>query len=206
VPARHAGALILLLLLAGGCSLAGRSLGGYVDDKIVRGAVKRRLAIEHVDRPGGVRVDTFGGTVYLSGAVDTAEQKSDAELVAWGVAGVQQVVNDLVVRHPAAAVSALPDFRPRHPLAERLPGVARVEQGRPGGPDLAYDDRGRVVASIYTLAWREVIDAGLATLSPPGLPIDHVSTYALPERPDLPGPVYAVVLWHVSEPDAATLR
>jgi hypothetical protein len=30
--------------------------------------------------------------------------------------------------------------------------------------------------------------------------------YALPERPDLPGSHDAVVLWYVSEGDAATLR
>jgi len=43
VAARRALVLTLLIVLAGGCSLAGRSLAGYVDDKLVRGAVKRHL-------------------------------------------------------------------------------------------------------------------------------------------------------------------
>ena len=205
MAARRALVLSLLIVLAGGCSLAGRSLAGYVDDKLVRGAVKRHLAGERVGRGGDVNVDTFGGTVYLSGAVDTAEQKSDAEIVAWGTEGVEQVVNDLVVTE-APAVSALPDMRLQHALKQRLPGVARVEPGRPGGPDLAYDHGGRIVASVYTIAWRELIDTGLATLPSTGRPVDHVSTYALPDRPDQPGPVYAIVLWHVSERDAAALR
>ena len=105
-----------------------------------------------------------------------------------------------------AAVSALPAFGRGHPLIKRLPGVARVEPGRPGGPDLAYDHSGRVVASVYLVDWRQVIDAGLETLPSPGRPVDHVSTYAVPERADRPGPVYAIVLWHVSERDAAALR
>ena len=201
--ARRALALMLLILVASGCSLAGRSLGGYVDDKLVKIAVKRRLWSQNLGDPVGVNVDTFGGTVYLSGRVATAEQKSDAEIVAWRVKGVEQVVNDLVITQAPVAVSELPDFRLRHPLTERLPGVERVEPGRSGGPDLAYDHRGRIVASVYTIAWRDLIDTGLATLPPTGRPIDHISTYALTGGPDLPGPTYAIVIWHVTEQEAS---
>jgi hypothetical protein len=200
--------LVIVTLLASGCALAGRSLSGYVDDKLVRGAVKRQLASEHISPRGTVMIDTFGGTVYLSGSVDTPEQKSNAEIVAWRVEGVQQVVNDLVVTQPAAAaaVSALPDFRLARPLIDRLPGVKRLEPGQPGGPELAYDDTGRVVASVFMVDWRELIDAGLSTLPSTGRVIDHISTFALPERADQPGPVSAIILWHVSEGDAAALR
>jgi hypothetical protein len=206
VLVRRALALTLLVLVASGCTLAGRSLGGYVDDKLMKSGVKRRLASERPGEPG-VQVDTFGGTVYLSGTVDTAAEKYEAEIAAWQVDGVRLVVNDLVVTdHEPAAVSALPGFGLPHPLIERLPGVARVEPGRPGGPDLAYDRGGRVVASVYTVAWRELIDSGLATFGPTGRSVDHVSTYAVPGRLDLPEPAYAIVLWHVSEQDAAALR
>lgn len=203
--ARRALALTLLVALSSGCSLAGRSLSGYVDDKMMERGVKRRLASEG---PGGkgVTVDTFGGTVYLSGTVDGAQEKSDAEIVAWQVGGVQQVINDLVVAGPPRGVAALPDFRLPHPLTERLPGVQRVEPGRDGGPDLAYDHAGRVVASVYTIAWRGLIDSGLTTLPTGGRPVDHVSTYALQEDSERPGPAYAIVIWHVSERDAASRR
>lgn len=203
--ARRALVLTLLVLLPSGCALAGRSLGGYVDDKLMERGVKRRLSSEG---PGGkgVKVDTFGGTVYLSGTVDTEQEKSDAEIVAWQVGGVQQVVNDVFVARSPLAVAALPDFRLPHPLTQQLPGVERVEPSRDGGPDLAYDHGGRVVASVYTIAWRALIDSGLTMLPGTGRPIDHVSTYALPESAELPGPTYAIVIWHVSARDAALQR
>lgn len=176
MPARRGLALALLLLAPAGCSLAGRTLGGYVDDALVKHAVKRRLTSDGVPRQG-VKLDTFGGTVYLSGVIDTPEQKSEAEIAAWQVQGVEQVVNDL-------------------------------EQGRAGGPDLAYDAGGRVVATIYVVSWRDLVDTGLSTLAASGRPIDHVS--CRPTRcssgPIAQAPHYAVVLWHVSERDAATRR
>jgi BON domain len=203
---RRALALALVWLLAGGCALAGRSLGAYVDDKLVKGAVKRRLVSEHLGIAPEVKVDTYGGIVYLTGPVDSAEQKSNAEIAAWQVEGVKQVVNDLVVARPPAEVSALPSFPRRHQLSRRLPGIVRVDPGHPGGPDLAYDANGRVVASIYTVSWQELVDSRLTTLPPAGRPIDHVSMYPLSERPTRPGVHYAVVLWHVSEREAAALR
>jgi hypothetical protein len=205
MAARRVLALALVLLVCGGCALAGRSLGGYVDDKLVKGAVKRQLTDTSLGRRSGVTVDTFGGTVYLTGEVETDAQKSDAEIAAWQVEGVGQVVNDLVVRRgdesPAAALA-----RPSHPLRERLPGVVRVEPGLRGGPDLAHDAQGRLIATVYVLSARDLIDRDLATLRADGRPIDHVSVFALLGRPELPVPHYAVVLWHVSEPEAAALR
>ena len=208
--ARRALALALVVPLIGGCALAGRTLGGYVDDKLVKGAVKRRLVGERLGGSQDVKVDTYGGTVYLTGTVESTEQKSNAEIAAWQVEGVKQVVNDLVVAHPPARpperVAASRTFPRQHQLSRRLPGIVRVDAGRPGGPDLAYDATGRVVASIYTVSWQEMIDSRLTTLPTAGRPIDHVSMYALSERPGRPGVHYAVVLWHVSEREAATLR
>jgi hypothetical protein len=100
----------------------------------------------------------------------------------------------------------MPRVAPRHPLIGQLSGVARVEPGGPGGPELAYDFSGRVVASVYTIAWRDLINTGFTSLPPSGRAVDHVSTYALPEDADLPGPACALVLWHVSEQEAAALR
>jgi hypothetical protein len=202
---RRALALAVALGLTSGCSLAGRTLGVYVDDALVKGAVKRRLADQGTDRRAGVTVDTFGGTVYLSGLVETAQQKSDAEVAAWQVDGVRQVVNDLVVgghgNVPSASAAALA----LHPVRNRLPGVARVEPGRPEGPDLAYDAAGRVIATVYTLSSRELIDRDTETLRSDGRRIDHVSIFPVVGA-ELPAPRYAVVLWHVSEPEAAGLR
>lgn len=206
MPARRALVLALVLLLTSGCSLAGRTLGAYVDDKLVKVAVKRRLNSEGVSRRAGVNVDTFEGTVYLTGVVATPIEKSDAEIAAWQVDGVEQVVNDLVVRGDGDAPSASPSPMTLHPLRERLPGVARVEPGRPGGPDLAYDTQGRVIATVYVVSSRELVDRDVETLRGEGRPIDHVDIYPLVGRSEVPVPHYAIVLWHVSEPEAAALR
>jgi hypothetical protein len=204
--ARRALALALLLVVSGGCSLAGRTFGAYVDDKLVKVAVKRRLAREGVSRREGVIVDTFGGTVYLTGSVETEEQKSDAEIAARQVSGVEEVVNDLVVRADGDAPAASPAPAGLHPLREQLPGVVRVEPGRPGGPDLVFDTAGRVIATVYTLSARDLIDRGIETLRAEGRPIDHVSIFPLLGRAELPAPHYGIVLWHLSEPEAAALR
>jgi BON domain len=149
-----------------------------VDHKLVKGAVKLRLAREAVGRAGSVKVDTFGGTVYLSGAVDTAHQKSDAEVAAWRVGGGRQVVNDIiVVPGPAAAART---------CRTTTPAACWRASTRSGGATSSARARRRC--------------------PPTGRSIDHVSTYPLPERPDAPGPHYALVLWHVSEAEVAALR
>jgi hypothetical protein len=136
--------------------------------------------------------------------VKTAQEKSDAEIAAWRTDGVEQVVNDIVVRNrPVETASALPDFGARrHPLLERFTWLARVEPGVPGAPDLAYDEQGRVVATIYTVASRALVNAGAATLPAGGRPVDHVSIYPVPAREDLPEELFRVVLWHVPEREA----
>ena len=193
-------------LTAGGCSLAGRTFSGYAGDYAVGADVKHRMADLHVRHLRRVKVDVYDRVVYLTGSVATPADKSDAEIAAWQVDGVEQVVNDLVVRRPREtaddAISALPATAPRHPLMERFPSVTRVESRRAGGPELAYDRTGRVVATVYTLGAREMINAGFTTLPADGRPIDHVSIYPIVAREDLPEPQYAVVLWHVGTPAA----
>jgi hypothetical protein len=202
--AAHGAAVLTAALLLSGCALAGRSLGGYVDDKTVTGGVKLRLAAAHLSHLKRVNVDVYGGTVYLTGTVASELEKSDAEIAAWNTAGVEQVVNDLVVRErPSEAVSALPVMRPRDSLMDRVAWVARVEPGRPGGPDLAYDEADAVVATVYTVSTRGLLNAGAATLSAGGRPVDRVSIYPIPVREDLPEPLYSVVLWHVPDRTAA---
>jgi hypothetical protein len=194
------------MLSAAGCSLAGRTFTGYMGDHAVGVDVKHRLADLHVRHLRRVKVDVYDRVVYLSGSVNTPEEKSDAERAAWQVDGVEQVVNDLVVRRRrevADAISASPVTESIHPLMERFPSVTRVETPRAGGPELAYDRSGRVVATVYTLGARDMINAGFTTLPVDGRPINRVSIYPIVGRGDLPEPQYAVVLWHVAPPAAA---
>lgn len=202
---RLASLLAALAVCSAGCSLAGRTLGAYVDDKLVKGAVKRRLAGEAGTSRTGVNVDTFGGTVYLSGTIDTDQQKLDAERAAWQVGGVEQVINDLVIRG-GDAPAASPASGALHPLRQRIPGVASVVAIRPGGPELAYDAHGRLLATVHTISSRELLNRDVERLDAAGRPIYHVEIFPLIGRVEVPGPRYAVVLWHVSESDAAALR
>ena len=192
------------LLLLTGCSLAGRTVGTFVDDKALVAAVKLKVVGEHPSHIKRVNVDAYEGTIYLSGFVERPIEKSDAEIAARRTEGVKQVVNDIVVRGSEQVVAAAPAV-PQRPVRRMIPGVARVASARPGGPDHAFDKDGRVVATIYTLSAQDLNESDIRTLPADGRLIDHVSVYALVDRGVVPGPRYAVVLWHVNEAAAAAL-
>jgi hypothetical protein len=196
----------LIVSMLAGCSLAGRTIGTFVDDKTLTAAVKLHIAGQHPSAIKRVNVDVFEGTVYLSGFVERAIEKSDAEIAARRTEGVKQVVNDLVVRGDDEAVAAAPAPQPRRvPVRAAIPGVTRVAPAWPGGPDHAFDKDGRVVATLYTLSAQDLAEADIRNLPTDGRLIDHVSVYALVNRGVVPGPRYAVVLWHVNEAAAAAL-
>ena len=189
-------ALLLLALTLPACSLAGRTFGTYVDDKVVTGSVKRTLAGDHWRTFRGVNVDTYAGTVYLTGEVDTPAQKAESEAAARRVQGVEQVINDLRVRY--GVVSASPRITESNSLTERLPGVRRLDPARPGEPALAYDDDGKVVATVVVRPLRDVTVKGLEDVGPAARPITYVSLYAVPPDEAQPEALVAIVLWHIA--------
>jgi hypothetical protein len=222
----------LVLATLTGCSLAGRTLGSFVDDKTLTAKVKLNVAKEHPSALKRVNVDVYENTVYLSGFVEKPIEKSDAEIAARRTDGVKQVINDLVVRGgdttpatspipvavsaspiptgpattspvgPAAAPSTGP---PRGQLRRAIPGVVRRAPAWPGGPDQAYDKDGTVVATIYTVSAQDLAETDIKNLPTDGRRIDHVSVFALIDRGIVPGPRYAIVLWHVNEAAANAL-
>jgi hypothetical protein len=198
---RSLAGLLLLTLTANGCSLAGRTFGRYYDDRSITGSVRHGL-VQH-RTAGRVKVDTFEGTVYLSGDVDTSEQKADAEAAAWRVEGVQQVINDLHIR-TVPEVSASPVTTP-NPLKARLPGLARVDPAEPGAPALAYDREGTVVATVYVRPLRQLSEKGFEAL-PTAKPITYVTIYPTPAGGVHPEALVTIVLWHVSRAAAAALK
>jgi len=202
-----AGAVAALSLLSlTSCSLAGRSVGTFVDDKAMVAAIKLRIAKQHPSALTRVNVDVYDGTVYLSGFVERPVEKADAGLAASRTDGVRQVINDLVVRGAEeTTAAATPASPPRGSVRRTIPGVARVAPAWPGGPDHAFDKNGRVVATIYTLSAQDLAESDIQNLPADGRLIDHVSVYALVDRGVKPGPRYAVVLWHVNEATAAAL-
>jgi hyperosmotically inducible periplasmic protein len=197
---------LVAAVVASGCSLSGRSFGRYVDDSTLTATVKMKLIGQRPQALTRIDVDTFEGIVYLTGMVQDAGQKSDAEIAAWRVDGVEQVVNDLQVRETGAALpAASPDMQPRV-LVDGLPGIARIDAGLPGMPGAAYDASGRQVATIYTLSMRDLAQTGFDHLRAIGRTIDHVSILPVAIAPDRPEGQYTILLWHVSPTEAAALK
>lgn len=88
----------LILSVLGGCqSMTGRSTGQFVDDQSVTASVKAKLVADKAANLTRVGVKTVNGTVYLTGSVDSAEQKARAEELAMRARGVKQVINQLQI-------------------------------------------------------------------------------------------------------------
>jgi osmotically-inducible protein OsmY len=74
------------------------STGEYIDDAVITTKVKSAL-LKHEEVSGlDVGVETFKGRVQLSGFVETQREKTKAEELARGVAGVKSVSNNLIVK------------------------------------------------------------------------------------------------------------
>ena len=203
---RRLAAIVLLGVALGGCSLAGRTFGTYVDDKVITGSVRRGLGAEPPQGLPRVKIDTYEGTVYLSGEVETAAQKAEAGAAARRVEGVEQVINDLHVRTDAAAVSALPRMSAAGPLQTRLPGLRRIDPVPPGEGALAYDKAGAIVATVYVRPLRAVTEKGFDDIGPTARPITHVSVYPYAAGGVQPEVLVTIVLWHISPAAAALLK
>jgi hyperosmotically inducible protein len=66
-----------------------------MDDLVITGTIKTKLAEDQTIDSMGINVDTTNGVVTLSGLVNSNDQKQQAELLASGIEGVQEVINEL---------------------------------------------------------------------------------------------------------------
>lgn len=90
--------LALLFFMTGCQALTGATLGENVDDGTLTSYVKTKLASDRLVTLTRVGVETNNGVVYLTGEVETAEQRSHIGALASQVGGVKRVVNNLQVR------------------------------------------------------------------------------------------------------------
>ena len=94
--------LLVLLVLAviAGCAATRtqESTGQYVDDSTITAKVKAAIFDDPALKVFDISVETFKGTVQLSGFVNSAEIRSRAAVVASRVSGVQSVKNNLLVK------------------------------------------------------------------------------------------------------------
>ena len=85
--------VIATMAVIGGCA----TVDPWTDTRI-ESEVKARLVAEHDANLTRLGVVSREATVYLSGAVESDDQKAKAETVARGVPGVKRVVSTLEVR------------------------------------------------------------------------------------------------------------
>jgi hyperosmotically inducible protein len=87
-------------LLTTGCAgTADReSTGEYIDNSSITARVKSALASDDLVKAREINVESFRGTVQLSGFVSTSAEKAQAERVAKSVAGVENVKNNITVK------------------------------------------------------------------------------------------------------------
>ena len=89
----------LILALASCAGTAKKeSTGEYVDDSVITSRVKAALVADPVTKAREISVETFKGTVQLSGFVSTAEEKDKAAAIARQTKGVVDVKNNIIVK------------------------------------------------------------------------------------------------------------
>ena len=72
--------LLVIFAVAVGCrTMTGKTAGQTVDDSTITGYVKAKLVADGTTNLTRIDVDTNRATVYLSGVVDTAEQRARAQ-------------------------------------------------------------------------------------------------------------------------------
>ncbi len=76
-----------------------RTTGEFTDDAAVTARVKSAIATEVGARTAAaINIETFRGTVQLTGFVDSKEQSAKAEAAAKKVEGVRSVKNDVRIK------------------------------------------------------------------------------------------------------------
>jgi osmotically-inducible protein OsmY len=92
-------AAFMVFLLAGCAPTSTRAgTGEYIDDTIITGKIKAAFAADPTVKATEVKVETFKGTVQLSGFVESRESAQKAVQIARQVKGVTEVRNNTVIK------------------------------------------------------------------------------------------------------------
>ena len=96
------GCFLVLLMIATFVACASTSkqegTGEYVDDSVITTKVKSLLASDDFLKSFQIGVETFKGTVQLSGFVDSQKAVDKAVEITKTVGGVKSVKNNLIVK------------------------------------------------------------------------------------------------------------
>jgi osmotically-inducible protein OsmY len=94
--------LVLLMLIAtlGACASTRthESTGEYVDDSVITTKVKSLLAEDDFLKSFQISVETYKGTVQMSGFVNSQQAVDKAGEIVRSVKGVKSVKNNLIVK------------------------------------------------------------------------------------------------------------
>ncbi|MFC0250965.1 BON domain-containing protein [Massilia consociata] len=95
--------LILLgvvLAVLSACAPSGtqRGTGEYIDDAAITTRIKAAFATDPEVKAHDVQVETYKGTVQLSGFVESPESAARAAQIARGIPGVREVRNAMVAK------------------------------------------------------------------------------------------------------------
>jgi osmotically-inducible protein OsmY len=94
--------LVLLMVIATFAACAStrthESTGEYVDDSVITTKVKSLLAEDDFLKSFQISVETFQGTVQLSGFVNTQQAVNKASEIVRSVKGVKSLKNNLIVK------------------------------------------------------------------------------------------------------------
>ena len=96
----HCLVLLMLIAIFTACASTPKqeSTGEYVDDSVITTKVKSLLAADDFLKSFQIGVETFKGTVQLSGFVASQQAVDKAVEIARSVKGVTSVKNDLIVK------------------------------------------------------------------------------------------------------------
>jgi osmotically-inducible protein OsmY len=94
--------LVLLMLIATFAACAStrthESTGEYIDDSVITTKVKSLLAADDFLKSFQIGVETFQGTVQLSGFVDSQKAVNKAAEIVRSVKGIKSIKNNLIVK------------------------------------------------------------------------------------------------------------
>lgn len=94
--------VLISVALAGLAGCAGsatkESTGEYLDDTAITTRVKSAFVSDKEVSAMNIGVETFKGTVQLSGFAKNAKEADKAETIARGVKGVKSVKNDIRIK------------------------------------------------------------------------------------------------------------
>lgn len=90
--------LLLASLVACAPTATREGTGEYIDDTVITGKIKAALVADPQLKATEINVETFKGTVQLSGFVAAPEDIPKAVELARSIRGVKSVKNDIVIK------------------------------------------------------------------------------------------------------------